>query len=330
MPFGYGYTSAGFAFGIDSGGKEKSLNSNRLMAFVAVAKHQNITKAAHELRVTQPSVSKHLKALEKDYRVKLIEKDAGKIQLTNEGRVFLRYASSVLSLLEQLDYEFGILQSKHTAETLKVGGSHGSSTLLLPLLVAQFKKLHPDIPIALRTGSSKTLEKMLLNAEVEIALLHMEPVRANLCAEFFREEKLIVFVARSHPLATKKRVSVSDLNVSQLAATGGRNSTTEKLLNALGNKGLNTRVTIRCETPEAVKIIVGKGTAVGILFEDTIMPEIKKGIFRSLDLDGSKLAGNSYIVYRRDTTMTNNGREFLDLLRKWRGKGRSLLGFSAP
>lgn len=305
--------------------RETFLTSNRLMAFVAVAKHRNITKAAQELRITQPSVSKHLKALEENYRVRLIEKEAGKIELTNEGRVFLRYANDVLSLLEQLDYQFGILQTKHRAETLKVGGSHGSSTLLLPSLVAQFKQLHPEIPIALRTGSSKTLEKMLLNAEVEIALLHMESARANLCAEFFRKENLIVFVARNHPLATKKTVNVSDLNRSQLAATGGRHSTTEKILKELTNKGLNTRVTIRCETPEAVKIIVSKGIAVGILFEDTIMPEIKRGFFKMLNFDGIKLTGSSHIAYRQDKPMSNNAREFLSLLRRWRNKSKSRL-----
>jgi DNA-binding transcriptional LysR family regulator len=48
------------------------------MAFVRVAKYRNITKAAQELNVTQPSISKHLKALEKQYQVKLIQKEARK------------------------------------------------------------------------------------------------------------------------------------------------------------------------------------------------------------------------------------------------------------
>jgi DNA-binding transcriptional LysR family regulator len=288
------------------------------MAFVAVAKHRNITKAAQELRVTQPSVSKHIKVLEKDYRVKLFEREAGRIELTNEGTLFLRYAKDILFLIEKLDREFGIVQSKRKVETLKVGGSHGSSTFIIPSLVAKFKQLHPEIPIALRTGSSKTLEKMLLNGEIEVALLHMKPDSANLSSEFFREETLIIFVARSHRLAPRKTISVFDLNSSQLAATGGRDSVTEKILKVLANDGLKTRVTIRCETPEAVKIIVSKGMAVGILFEDSIMPEIRKGLFKALHLAGIKLTGNSYIVYRKDTVMSRNAREFLGLIRQWR------------
>jgi DNA-binding transcriptional LysR family regulator len=290
------------------------------MAFVTVAKYRNITKAAQELRVTQPSISKHLKALEKQYQVRLIEKEAGKMALTDEGTVFLHYASAVLSLLEQLDSKFGTFRSKQRVEPLKVGGSYGASTRLLPSLVARFKKQHPEIPIALRSGSSKTLEKMLLNSEAEIALVHMKPVNSCLCAEPFREEKLIMFVARNHPLASRKTVSISDLNISQLAATGGRNSTTEKILKGLAKEGLNARVTIRCETPDAVKIIVGKGIGVGILFQDTITPEIKKGTFKSITLNGVKLTGHSYIVYRQDKPMSINAREFLSLLRNWRGK----------
>ena len=322
MPFSYVAVPSGIGCETDTGCavRETFLTSNRLMAFVAVAKYRNITKAAQELRVTQPSISKHLKALEKHYQVKLIEKESGKIELTDEGGVFLHYATAVLSLLEQVDSEFGTLRAKQKVEPLKVGGSYGASTRLLPSLVARFKKQHPEIPIALRSGSSKTLEKMLLNSETEIALLNMKPANSHLCAEPFREEKLVMFVAPSHPLVTKKNVSVSDLNASQLAATGGRNSTTEKILKGLENEGLNARVTIRCETPEAVKIIVGKGIGVGILFQDTIMPEIKKGMFKPINLNGVKLTGHSHIVYRHDKPMSMNAREFLCLLRKWRGK----------
>ena len=180
------------------------MTSNRLMAFVAVAKYRNITKAAQELRVTQPSISKHLKVLEKQYQVRLIEKKAGQILLTDEGTIFLRHASAVLSLLEQLDSELGTSRSKQRLEPLKIGGTYGASTRLLPSLVARFKKQHPEIPIALRSGSSKTLEKLLLNSEVEIALVHMKPASSRLCTEPFREEKLIMFVGSESSPGWKK------------------------------------------------------------------------------------------------------------------------------
>src|SRR4030095_3843874 len=102
--------------------KETFVTSTRLNAFVAVAKYRNITKAAQELRMTQPSISKHLKALEKHYQVKLTKKEGGKIELTDEGDVFLRYATSVLSLLEQVDSELGNFRSRQKVEPLKIGG----------------------------------------------------------------------------------------------------------------------------------------------------------------------------------------------------------------
>ena len=294
------------------------MTSNRLAAFAAVAKHRNITKAAQELRVSQPSVTKHIKALEKQYQVELIDRQSANLELTSEGRLLLRYANDILSLLKQLDHELGILQREQKVDTLRVGASHGASTLLLPSLVARFKQLHPEIPIALRIGSSKMLEKMLMRGHVEIALVHIEPDRPNICAEFFREERLIAFVARNHPLATQKHVKISAINANQLAATGGRNSTTEKILKSLSHEGLKTRIRIRCETPEAVKIIVSKGTAIGFLFEDTVVEEIKKGLFKALNLHNSNLKDNSDIVHRNDKALSSNAREFLGILRQWR------------
>jgi len=165
---------------------------------------------------------------------------------------------------------------------------------------------------------------MLLNSEVEIALLNQSLGNPNLAAEPFREEKLIMFAAPSHPLVRKAELTLSDLNNAPFVATGGkgRASTTEKILKRFWHRGLRASVAIRCGTPEAVKAIVKNGIGVGILFQDTVIPEIRKKVFKPIKFPGLRLVGQSYIVYYKDRPLSANAREFLSLLRKKADKVR--------
>src|SRR5262249_34801916 len=97
-------------------------------AFAAVAKHLNVTKAANMLHVSQPSLSKHLKALEDNFRVRLFIRHAKGIKLTNEGHEFFRDIEPILAQLEKINqrYRNGTVP-KHNGP-LRVGGTYGPAS----------------------------------------------------------------------------------------------------------------------------------------------------------------------------------------------------------
>ncbi|HEV8344913.1 MAG TPA: LysR family transcriptional regulator [Candidatus Binatia bacterium] len=293
------------------------MNFTQLMAFETVARQGSITKAAQLLRVSQPSVSKHLKNLEERYRVKLFERNGGAMELTDEGRTFLRHVNAILFHLEKLQEEVKRPADLSKSDPLKVAGSYAASAHLLPSLLARFERKHRETPIILRTGSTRSVKAMLLNSEVEVAVLNASPVNPNLASEPFREEKLVMFAAPNHPLVRKKVLSLSELNKAPFVSTGGkgRASTTEQILKRFVDQGLKAKVAVRCATPEAVKAIVKNGIGVGILYNDVVTPEIRRKVFKRLELPGLRLAGKSHIVYYKDRPLSPHAREFLALLR---------------
>lgn len=296
------------------------MSLRQFTVFAAVAQHRSITKAAQLLRVSQPSASKHIKALENDYGVKLFERNGVAMELTEEGRILLQHVDAILFHVEKSKQELSPPAKLPEAEPLKIGGSYAASAVLLPSLVALFKTKHSETPVLLRTGSTNNVKRMLLSSEIEIALVNENPANVNLVGEPFREEKLVVFVAPNHRLARKKSLALSDLSNAQLVGTvgKGRANATEKILKGFANQGLPAKIAIRCSTPEAVKAIVKKGTGVGILFADTVMPEIKNKVFRVLEFPGIKLIGLSYIIHYKNRPLSPNAVEFLALLRKER------------
>ena len=291
------------------------MNLTQLKAFQAVANNGSITKAAHLLHVSQPSVSKHLKNLEEDYGVKLFERNAGAVELTDAGSSLLRHANAILLHLDEARKELKSPKNPKTSGPLKIAGSYAASALVLPSLLVNFKNKHRDSSIILRTGTTREVKSMLLNSTVEIALLNELPVNPEFASEPFRKEKLVVFAAPNHPLAKKKRLTLSDLRQAALVTTGMA-SAVDKMLNHLVQEGLGAKIAIQCGSPASVKIVVKNKIGLGILFQDMLIQEIRNKLFKVLEIPGLALTVQSYIVYYKDRPLSLPARDFLALLRK--------------
>jgi DNA-binding transcriptional LysR family regulator len=291
------------------------MNFVQLKAFQAVANNGSITGAAHMLHVSQPSVSKHLKNLEEDYGVKLFERNAGAVELTDAGSSLLRHANAILLHLDEARKELKSPKNPKTSGPLKIAGSYAASALVLPSLLVNFKNKHRDSSIILRTGTTREVKSMLLNSTVEIALLNELPVNPEFASEPFRKEKLVVFAAPNHPLAKKKRLTLSDLRQAALVTTGMA-SAVDKMLNHLVQEGLGAKIAIQCGSPASVKIVVKNKIGLGILFQDMLIQEIRNKLFKVLEIPGLALTVQSYIVYYKDRPLSLPARDFLALLRK--------------
>ena len=291
------------------------MNFTHLKAFQAVANNGSITRAAQLLHVSQPSVSKLLKNLEEDYGVKLFERNAGAAELTDAGAALLRHANAILVHLDEARRELKASNSLKKSDPLKIAGSYAASALVLPSLLVNFKNKHRDTAIILRTGTTREVKSMLLNSTVEIALLNELPVNPEFASEPFRKEKLVVFAAPNHPLARKKKLTLSDLRQAALVTTGMA-SAVDKMLNHLVQEGLGAKIAIQCGSPASVKIVVKNKIGLGILFQDMLIQEIRNKIFKVLEIPGLALTVQSYIVYYKDRPLSPPAKDFLALLHK--------------
>ena len=153
---------------------------NQFTFFAAIAKHGSLTKASQELHISQPSVSQQLRILERDSGVKLYRRSGKGIEPTDAGRLLLSRVAPILEQVAQIKSIFSQREEGAETDRLKIGGTFGPSTLLLPALAARLKKKHPEIEIELRTRSVQRLEQLLLSGHVEIAVSTHRPHHAGL------------------------------------------------------------------------------------------------------------------------------------------------------
>jgi DNA-binding transcriptional LysR family regulator len=161
-------------------------------------------------------------------------------------------------------------------------------------VLAEFKKLHPKVDVVVRCNANRLVEQMMLKAELELAVGSLTVRSADLVSEPCVPLKMVLFAAKSYPLA-RKQMSLAEAEKIPLIIRddGHKHGTTETLLRS---QGFRANIVIRCESHEAIKTAVSNKLGVGILYWEVVKEEIARGLFRQVHVSGVKLEANTYIV----------------------------------
>ncbi|MCB7319336.1 LysR family transcriptional regulator [Lacrimispora sp. 210928-DFI.3.58] len=180
----------------------------QLQYFLSVYEHQNITRAAEELHISQPSITTALKELENEYHVNLFHRINKKMYLTEEGQLFYTYATKILKDVEEL--EDSIRDITGNRNRIKLGLPLQVGAFLLPLLIGDFRSLYPQISLELVECGAMDIINRLLQEELDIAIAFIENDSTLLNQSPLFETEICFCVSYDHPLAEKKQVTFQE------------------------------------------------------------------------------------------------------------------------
>jgi DNA-binding transcriptional LysR family regulator len=282
---------------------------HQLRIFECVANQLNITKASALLHISQPSVSQQLKLLEAEFgRTLLIRVNQG-VELTSEGKEFFDAIRPLLNEAENLEKRFKNGATANDTVPLIVGGSHNVSVNVLPKLLMEFKERHPAVQFVLETNDSPTVEKRLIAAELEIALITNPSHRDEIVYEPYEELEMVAFCLPSNPIARKKMTLKELFECPLVLRRGGRS---ERLFTNLAQK---TNIALRCELSSTVKAAVRMGMGVGILYRNAVAHRVVRGNLKIINVPELKELGvKSFIAYDKRRSLAPMAREFFQML----------------
>jgi DNA-binding transcriptional LysR family regulator len=186
---------------------------HQLAAVLAVADEQSFTRAAAQLHVAQPSLSRQVRLLERELGVRLFNRGPGQglVTLTADGAALLPFIRRVLADLEATGAEARALTGMARGR-LSVGATPSLITRVLAPALVEFHATHPGIELLVVEAGSHQLVPQLATGEVDLALV-VQPVTDPLVATTaLFDDPLVLAVAPDHPLAARRRVRVADLN----------------------------------------------------------------------------------------------------------------------
>ncbi len=142
----------------------------RLKAFLAVAENLSFTKAAKELDVSQPAVSKHVQEIENTYKVKLFSRQGGRMELTTEGYALKKHAEEIVAAYSKMNMEMALLRKPVYGE-LRVGADTAAARLLYRGILSLFEERFHNVHLSVHVAQMKRLEEALNGGELDMVFV---------------------------------------------------------------------------------------------------------------------------------------------------------------
>jgi len=259
----------------------------RLKVFHTVAKRLNFTKAADELCITQPAVSKHIQEIENHFQLKLFDRNGTKIKLTEAGNTLLQYTNQIFTLYGNLEFELNTLNERHSGK-LRIGASTTIAQYVLPPLLADFHKKFADITVTLMIKNTEQIELALQNKDIDFGIIEGQSKNSSFkYTEFIKDE--IVLVANSHhPSAKKEKIHLDELLKTPLLIREPGSGTLEVIAHALKPfdikiAQLNTEMQLG--STESIKSYLLHSDCMAFLSIHAILKELKNKEVAIIDVD---------------------------------------------
>jgi aminoethylphosphonate catabolism LysR family transcriptional regulator len=237
------------------------LTRAQLRAFFAVATEGGFSAAARAHGLTQPALTHQVRALEAAYGVTLFLRQGRRVVLSDAGRELLVLVRRMFALEDEADAllaaEGGLRRG-----TLRVGAD--GPYHVVPIL-ARLLASHPGLELTVTVGNSAVVEKSLLEVRSDVAVLAQVTDDPRLYARPFSRHPVVVFVARGHRFAKRKRVALEELDGEPMVIREQGSATRAAFDQAAARRGVRPKVVLEIESREAVKEAVAAGIGFGVV-----------------------------------------------------------------
>jgi DNA-binding transcriptional LysR family regulator len=264
------------------------MDTRQLAAFVAVVERRSFSQAAERLGVTQPAVSLQVRALEKRLGTQLLDRSGRRVEPTEAGLRLYRGAQKLLSLEEQLLGEIaGEAEGELTGE-LQLGASTGPAAVVVPLLLCEFQRAHPDVRIALTVSDTQTIVDRVAARELELGIVGAARRQRSVRFEPFLEDEVILACPPGHPFAGRT-ITLDELREESLIVMqdgAGVRQIVEDELRVLGTRLRDLDVRLELGLQESVRSAVQAGYGVTFISRTAVEPELAAGTLSAAKVRG--------------------------------------------
>jgi DNA-binding transcriptional LysR family regulator len=294
------------------------MDTRQLAAFCAVVERRSFSQAADRLGVTQPAVSLQIRALEERLGQRLFDRSGRRVEPTEAGRRLYRSAQRMLHLEELMLEDVAASETGRLTGTLDIGASTGPGAHLVPLLLCEFQRGHPDLQVALSISDTQAVIERVAARELELGVVGALRRHRSLEFEPLARDEIVLAVPPDHPCATKsmslERLREETLIVMQEGA-GVRQVVEDELRRAgLRLRGLESKLELGLQ--ESVKSAVAAGYGVAFISRTAIQGELAAGTLSWARVAGIEPRRQLYLVRARTRGLTRAAEAFLAFARE--------------
>ena len=280
--------------------------------FEAVFRHSNITKAAEELHLAQPSVSVAVRELEEYYGICLFERLGRRIVPTELGKEFYGYALHIVSLFDEMEQK---IRNWDALGVIRIGASITIGTHILPPLLKQYQALYPELRTEVTIGKSAVIEQHILENKIDIGLIENQSEHPDINVLPFMEDYMQAVVAPDHPLAGCSQVTLEQLAQYPFLMREKGSAGREILDACFALEQITVHPLWESASTQAIVRGVAEGLGVAVLPCLLVRKNIEEHTVKMIPFP-QPLTRKRNLIWHRSKYLTDNMNAFIELCKK--------------
>jgi DNA-binding transcriptional LysR family regulator len=274
------------------------MDTRQLTAFCAVVDRRSFSQAAEVLGVSQPAVSLQIRALEERLGTQLIDRSGRRVEPTEAGLRLYRGAQRLLALEEQLVEEVAAGDGGPLRGRLELGASSGPGETVLPLLLGEFQRRHPDVHVALAVHDTQTIVDLVSRRELELGVVGASRRHRGVAFEPFFRDEVILVCGPDHPFAGRT-IGLDELKSEPLILMqegAGVRLVIEDELRRAGVRLRDLDVRLELGVKESVRVAVRAGFGVSFISRTSVEADLAEGAIAEARVEGLEPAREISLV----------------------------------
>lgn len=270
----------------------------RLKVFYTVALRLNFTKAATELYISQPAVSKHIQELEETYQTKLFERNGSKIALTPAGEILLKHTKNIFEIYREIDFDMSSFINERQG-LLRLGASTTISQYIISPVLARFHQKQKDIKVNLLNGNTEQIENALINKEIEIGIVEGQSKNQSIKYIPFLKDELVLICNTKNPFVKQNKISLEDLKAMKFITRERGSGTLEVIEYALKQvdfKLSDLQIEMQLGSTESIKSYLLNSDCFAFMSIHAVSNELKNNELIVLDVENLSIERFFYII----------------------------------
>jgi DNA-binding transcriptional LysR family regulator len=289
------------------------MDLHQLRLFRALADTGSFSKAAEVSHISQPALWIHIKNLEEELKIALVDRLPRGVQLTEAGKLVMDYGKRLFAMIEEMEMTIGELSGLKRGKLL-IGASTTPGIYILPDALGRFKNQYPEIELDLRIGNTQQVQEWVLNRELILGIIGETPTHKDLKSDPYVKDVLIAIVPPDHKLARKKSVSISELSKEPFITREEGSNTRKTFENAFERHGAKLQIAMELGSTEAIKRAVAAKLGISIVSPFTVRWELQHLQLSGLRIRASGFNRHFNLIFHRRRQMPTLAQAFIKTL----------------
>lgn len=298
------------------------MNLKQLEAFVKVVETGSFSKAAKELYLTQPTVSAHISALEKELKVRLFIRNTKEVTMSEAGQELYKYARQIFELECQIEKHFNVRGKNRSGHSITIAASTIPAQYLLPDVLMEFKKRYPDEQFKLVEADSSEVVAQIVNGLADVGFTGTV-LEKKYCRYIpFYKDKLAVITPNTEKYQALSESGQEDISwikdehIILREEGSGTRKEAQKQLRRAGIEPEELDIIASIDNQETIKRSVRQGMGISILSRLATEEEVKNGYMLEFQIPKSDDGRDINFVYNKNTPLTANVERFIKIIRE--------------